>query len=83
MMGQQRVGLVGAGGLSHFVGEPRIGEIEQDFDRWFLEALEREPLSDDLLDMPKDAAGSRNTAPTIAASTGVMIDNLRISSRAG
>lgn len=83
MTSPQRVGLVGAGGLSHFVGEPRIGEIEQDFDRWFLEALEREPLSDDLLDMPADEVGSRNTAPTIAASTGVMIDNLRISSRAG
>jgi len=48
------VGLVGAGGLSHFVGEPRIGDIEENFDRWFLEELERQPLSDDLLDMPND-----------------------------
>jgi hypothetical protein len=52
--GLERVGLVGAGGLSHFVGEPRIGDIEEDFDRWFLKELEREPLSDDLLDMPND-----------------------------
>ena len=52
--GLERVGLVGAGGLSHFVGEPRIGDIEEDFDRWFLEELERQPLSDDLLDMPND-----------------------------
>jgi len=48
------VGLVGAGGLSHFVGEPRIGDVEENFDRWFLEELERQPLSDDLLDMPND-----------------------------
>ena len=43
--GLDRVGLVGAGGLSHFVGEPRIGDIE-DFDRWLLKELERRPLSD-------------------------------------
>lgn len=81
--GLERVGLVGAGGLSHFVGEPGIGDIDEDFDRWFLKELEREPLSDDLLDMPNDEAGSRNTAPTIAANTGVMIDSLRIFSRTG
>ena len=81
--GLERVGLVGAGGLSHFVGEPGIGDIEEDFDRWFLKELEREPLSDDLLDMPNDEAGSRNTAPTITANTGVMIDSLRVFSRTG
>jgi len=52
--GLDRVGLVGAGGLSHFAGEPRIGDIEEDFDRWVLKELERQPLSDDLLDMPSD-----------------------------
>lgn len=43
-----------AGGLSHFVGEPRIGDIEEDVDRSFLKELERQPLSDGLLDMPID-----------------------------
>jgi len=52
--GYERVGLVGAGGLSHFVGEPRVGDIEEDFDRWFLDQLEKNPLSDELLDMPND-----------------------------
>ena len=35
--GLQRVALVGAGGLCDFVGEPRVGDIDEDFDRWFLE----------------------------------------------
>ena len=52
--GLDRVGLVGAGGLSHFVGEPRVGDIEEDFDRWFLDQLEKKPLTDDLLDMPNE-----------------------------
>src|SRR5207344_188385 len=51
--GYERVGIVGAGGLSHFVGEPRVGDIEEDFDRWFLAQLESGDL-DDLLDMPND-----------------------------
>ncbi len=52
--GLDRVGLVGAGGLSHFVGEPRVGDIEEEFDRWFLDQLEKKPLTDDLLDMPNE-----------------------------
>jgi hypothetical protein len=51
--GLERVGLVGAGGLSHFVGEPRVGDIEEEFDRWFLKQLEGKDMSD-LLDMPND-----------------------------
>ena len=34
--GLDRVALVGGGGLSHFVGEPRVGDIDEEFDRWFL-----------------------------------------------
>lgn len=38
--GLERVVLMGAGGLSHFVGEPRVGDIDEDFDLWFLRQLE-------------------------------------------
>ncbi|WP_396909287.1 hypothetical protein [Mycolicibacterium sp.] len=51
--GLERVALVGAGGLSHFVGEPRVGDIDEEFDRWFLAKLESGDL-DDILDMPND-----------------------------
>ena len=52
--GLERVAFVGAGGLSHFVGEPRVGDIDEDFDHWFLRQLEKEELSEELLDMPND-----------------------------
>lgn len=48
-----RVALVGAGGLSHFVGEPRVGDIDEEFDRWFLDLLEK-GCPDELLDLPND-----------------------------
>lgn len=51
--GVERVVLCGAGGLSHFVGEPRIGDIDEDFDRWFLRMLEAD-CPDELLDMPNE-----------------------------
>lgn len=51
--GLDRVALVGGGGLSHFVGEPRVGDIDEEFDRWFLQQLEKDDLSE-LLDMPND-----------------------------
>jgi hypothetical protein len=44
---------LGAGGQSHFVGEPRVGDIDEEFDRWFLAQLESGDL-DELLDMPND-----------------------------
>ncbi len=34
-----RVGVMGAGGLSHSVGTPSVGDIDEDFDRWFLDRL--------------------------------------------
>jgi len=34
-----RVALIGAGGLSHWVGMPGMGRINVDFDRWFLSRL--------------------------------------------
>ncbi len=37
--GLSRVALIGAGGLSHWIGNPRVGDIEEEFDRWFLDRL--------------------------------------------
>jgi Catalytic LigB subunit of aromatic ring-opening dioxygenase len=51
--GLQRVALIGAGGLSHFIGNPRVGDIDEDFDRWFLERLANGEL-EQVLDMPDD-----------------------------
>jgi len=51
--GLDRVALVGAGGLSHWIGNPRVGDINEEFDRWFLERLERDEL-DQVLDMPNE-----------------------------
>jgi len=51
--GLDRVAVVGAGGLSHFVGEPRVGDIDEDFDLWFLHQLEL-GCPPDLLDLGND-----------------------------
>jgi Catalytic LigB subunit of aromatic ring-opening dioxygenase len=51
--GLERVAVVGAGGLSHFIGNPRVGDIDEEFDRWFLDRLERGEV-DQILDMPDD-----------------------------
>lgn len=51
--GLERVVLMGAGGLSHFVGEPRVGDIDEEFDLWFLRQLER-GCPDELLDLGND-----------------------------
>ena len=46
-------GLTPGGGLSHFVGEPRVGDIDEEFDRWFLDQLGRGDLSE-ILAVPND-----------------------------
>jgi catalytic LigB subunit of aromatic ring-opening dioxygenase len=51
--GLERVAIVGAGGLSHWIGTPRVGDIATDFDRWFLDRLERGKM-DDVLDLTDD-----------------------------
>ncbi len=58
--GLQRVALIGAGGLSHFIGNPRVGDIDEEFDRWFLERLERGELEDvlDISDSELELAGN-------------------------
>jgi hypothetical protein len=35
----QRVAFLGTGGLSHWVGPPETGKINEEFDRWFLDRL--------------------------------------------
>jgi hypothetical protein len=60
--GVQRVALIGAGGLSHWIGNPRVGDIDEEFDRWFLQRLERGEL-EQVLDMPDseiELAGNGN-----------------------
>jgi Catalytic LigB subunit of aromatic ring-opening dioxygenase len=37
--GKQRVAVLGTGGLSHWVGPPETGKINEEFDRWFLDRL--------------------------------------------
>jgi hypothetical protein len=54
--GLERVALIGAGGLSHFIGNPRVGDIDQEFDHWFLDRLEKGEL-DQVLDLPDDEIG--------------------------
>lgn len=51
--GLERVALVAGGGLSHFVGEPRIGDIDEEFDHWFLDILAKGDLTD-IIDIPND-----------------------------
>lgn len=51
--GLERVALVGGGGLSHFIGEARVGDLDEDFDRWFLEQLAQGDISE-VLDLPND-----------------------------
>jgi protocatechuate 4,5-dioxygenase beta chain len=35
----ERVAIVGTGGLSHWVGTPGMGRVNAEFDRWFLDRL--------------------------------------------
>lgn len=51
--GEERIALIGAGGLSHWVGVPRVGDIDEEFDRWFLERLARGE-GESILDMTDD-----------------------------
>jgi aromatic ring-opening dioxygenase catalytic subunit (LigB family) len=51
--GLDRVVLVAGGGVSHFVGAPRVGDIDEEFDHWFLEELGKPDLGE-LLDLPND-----------------------------
>jgi len=60
--GLERVALVGCGGLSHWIGNPRVGDIDPEFDRWFLERLERGEVEQvlDMKDEEIQLAGNGN-----------------------
>lgn len=42
----ERVAVIGAGGLSHWVGVPEMGHINSDWDRWLLDRFERGELEE-------------------------------------
>ncbi|GII95247.1 hypothetical protein [Sinosporangium siamense] len=44
--GNQRIGVIGTGGLSHWVGLPRFGDINEEFDRNLLSLLEKGDLDE-------------------------------------
>ena len=50
--GLERVAVI-AGGVSHFVGEPRVDGVDEEFDRWFLRRLESQDY-DELFALPND-----------------------------
>ena len=41
-----RIAFLGTGGLSHWVGPPQTGKINEEFDRWFLDRLTRGEISE-------------------------------------
>jgi aromatic ring-opening dioxygenase catalytic subunit (LigB family) len=43
---QRRVAIMGTGGLSHWVGLPEMGRVNEEFDRWFMDALAAGQQSD-------------------------------------
>lgn len=72
----ERIAILGTGGLSHWVGTPNTGEVNDDFDRSFLdrfEALEFETLadmnSDDVMESAGNAAGEVRNWLIAAAAT--------------
>jgi aromatic ring-opening dioxygenase catalytic subunit (LigB family) len=71
-----RVALIGAGGLSHWVGHPRTGDIDDEFDRWFLDHLctgDLEPilsLTDEQLEQAGNGAHEIRSWLTVAAAAG-------------
>jgi aromatic ring-opening dioxygenase catalytic subunit (LigB family) len=67
--GQERIALVGSGGLSHEPGGPRYFHIDAEFDRWFLGLLaegDHEKLLAQCTLERMEAAGSGGTAELIA-----------------
>lgn len=64
-----RVGLLGSGGMSHEPGGPRYLEIDEKFDRWFLELLQENDHERILREATLEAmeeAGSGGTAELLS-----------------
>ena len=73
--GLERVAVVGCGGISHWIGNPRVGDIDDEFDQWFLERLERGEVEQvlDMQDAEIQLAGNGNhEIRTWVAVAGVM-----------
>lgn len=67
--GPERVALVATGGLSHEPGGPRYFWVDEEFDRWFLDLLERgdhQALLRECTLERMEAAGSGGTAELLA-----------------
>jgi aromatic ring-opening dioxygenase catalytic subunit (LigB family) len=67
--GQERIALIGSGGLSHEPGGPRYFFLDEEFDRWFLDRLaegDPERLLRECTLERLEAAGSGGTAELIA-----------------
>ena len=67
--GRERVAVIATGGLSHEPGGPRYFWVDEEFDRWFLELLERGDHAALLRECTlerMEAAGSGGTAELLA-----------------
>ena len=67
--GQERVAVVGTGGLSHEPGGPRYFWVDEEFDRWFLDLLKQGDHAALLRECTlerMEAAGSGGTAELLA-----------------
>ena len=67
----RRVALLGTGGLSHAVGTPDMGRVDQVFDKKFLDLLcANSPAIRDITDAEMDAIGKRHARDTELGSRG-------------
>jgi len=67
--GDERVAVVGTGGLSHEPGGPRYFEVDEKFDRWFLDLLafgDHARMVDECTVARMEEAGSAGTAELLA-----------------
>ena len=67
--GDERIALVGSGGLSHEPGGPRYFYLDEEFDRWFLDSLaagDHEKILRECTLERMEQAGSGGTAELIA-----------------
>ncbi len=55
----RRIAILGTGGLSHAVGTPDMGKVDQQFDKKFLDLLcQQDPAMFDITDVELDAIGN-------------------------
>ena len=49
--GSERVAVIGSGGISHWVGLQRMGDVNEEFDRWVITSVENKDYQS-LMDIP-------------------------------